>query len=64
MSKDIYIFDISRSTSVPDIFSLVQDARADNTLTSEEQQEVALYGRRRVAQLNADAVGPQKSRWP
>jgi hypothetical protein len=64
MSKDIYIFDISRSTEVADIFSMVEDARADSTLTPADQEEVALYGRRRVSQLNAESVGPQKARWP
>jgi hypothetical protein len=63
MTKDIYILDISRSTAVQDIFSMVLDAGADRDLTPAEQTEVKLYGDRRMSQLNAEAVGPQTPRW-
>lgn len=64
MTKDIYIFDISRATSASDIHSLILDASADITLTPAEQEEVKLYGNRRFAQLNAQAAPAQKPRWP
>ena len=64
MTKDIYIFDISRCTSVRDIFSMVSDARADLDLTPAEQVEVELYGERRACQLNTEVAGPQTPRWP
>lgn len=63
MTKDIYIFDISRCQSVRDIFSMVQDARADIDLTPAEQDEVNLYGCRRASQINAEAAGTQTPRW-
>lgn len=64
MSKDIYIFDISRCDNVPAIFSIVQDAQADISLGLDEQEEIKLYGDRRMSQLNSAAAGLQKPRWP
>jgi len=63
MNPDVYQFDIARADHAADLHVLRADITADDTLTTDEKQEllaqIALAFGRRNAQANAN----RKSRW-
>jgi len=54
-----YEFDISRSTRAADLHALI----ADETLASDEKDELLKIIAAKFGTLNQRALGPQKPRW-
>jgi hypothetical protein len=63
MSAEVYQFDISRATKAADLHALLADIQADETLTSDEKDDLCQQISLRFSALNALAAGPQKPRW-
>ena len=62
MSRDIYIFEISRAEDGEAIRSLVADANADDSLFATDKEEIGQAAQSRFAGLNAQCVNT-RPRW-
>ena len=58
-----YEFDISRATRAGDLHALIADIREDETLASDEKEELLKIIAAKFSQLNQLGLGPQKPRW-
>ncbi|HAO78242.1 MAG TPA: hypothetical protein DCQ92_04535 [Verrucomicrobia subdivision 3 bacterium] len=58
-----YKFDISRATDAGTLHAYAADAKTDDTLPSDEKEEVLLAIHERFCFLNARAAKPAKGRW-
>ena len=63
MNLRTYLFDISRAQDAGTLHAYQADARADETLSSDEQEEIHRAISRRFHELNKKAVGPGRPRW-
>jgi hypothetical protein len=58
-----YEFDISRATRAGDLHALIADINADETLASDEKEELLKIIATKFAQWNRSAVVRQNPRW-
>jgi len=63
MNSNAYLFDISRATDAGTLQAYAADCAADETLTSDEREEIANAIAARFSTLNSQAIGKQKPRW-
>jgi hypothetical protein len=63
MTKKDYEFVIARGDIAKDLHALGAEIRADDELFTTDKAELLEKIRLKFCQLNAQALGPQKSRW-
>ena len=63
MTKDIYLFDISRTDSAKLLHHCAELAATDADLTQNERAEIQEAIARKFGRMNAVARGKQKPRW-
>ena len=63
MSAEVYQFDISRATDAGTLHAYAADIREDDTLHSDEKEELLKAIGQRFSFLNAAASTTRKPRW-
>ena len=61
--KDAILFDISRATDAQTLLEIRRGALADDSLFSEDKEEICAAVHKRFARLNADTKPNRKPRW-